>query len=414
MMTKENNSIATVVGIMSVFFLQMTAMAIMPAMAQFYNVWADKPAILVNYIVTIATAFSILGSLFFGWLVGRGARYKVVAVTGALLYIIGGCIPTFIQDFYVAFAGRIVLGFGLGAVYCIGNPLISAFFSGDKRAKIQSFAVFFMYGGGMIMQMFCGILCDINFWLLWLTNAIAIIPLFLILFCLKEPSEEQLQANKLELANEAKAGDKAGGDQKLNPISWGLALIACLGTLVSMPLLFGYSSIVALYTDSVTVSSTLQTLWSLGNVLGGVAFAVFYRYTKKLSICVGYIVSGIGMALVAAIHSFVPMGIGMFIGGLGWSLMLPGVQMLLGIVNPPRKVAFGTSLMLCGINLMALLSSPFIVLLKSMFPGNPIYGPIWVGIILTFVLALFGFIFRNKFYPEGVIEQTLNYQTKKS
>lgn len=387
MSTAKRGNFAIGAGIMGIFFISMALGSIQPAMAKMYEVWPNISKVAIGYMISLPAGTVIIGSLVVGALLSaKKIGYKTTAILGSLLFILGGVAPTFIHNFWVALIGRGVVGFSLGFLSALGNPLISAFFDGGRRAKLLSLSIFFAYGGQCVMQLFAGVLCDMNFWYTFLTNFIAVIGLIAILVGLKEPTDDELPV--VEKTEKGKLPGRV--------VAMGCILAVC--SLCIFPALFGYSVICAKFTDKVTTAAMVQIVFSIANMIGGLAFAITFAKFRRQTINIFLLVCAVGLFVVARSGSVFMLSVGMALVGFADCVIIPAVLYVVGVSCKPAMVAFGTAVVMSLMNVTGFLASPYIALIGKI-TGDSLYAPIYTGAVLFVIVAIICFV-KNPFPQE--------------
>jgi MFS family permease len=377
--TKQNQAtILIAIGIMSIFSLGMALGTIQPAMGKIFTYYGDQgiPMTTVMYLVSLPQLITIVGGLIAGALAGKVLPFKVTGIIGILLFTLGGIAPYFIPGFPALMITRCVFGIGLGFLMILGNPLVAAYYNGDRKAKILSIGSFVSFGGALVMQLFGGVLADIDLKYVFLTHLLAVIPLILFVFLFKEPKKEPAMAQE--------KGEKG----KLSGRVIFIAIILGLTSLCMMPLFFNYSVLVGKVSSLVTVASIVQVFYSIGTMLGGLSFMAFYKFSKRFSMGIYCIIAAIGMLIMVNVNNIPLMCIAMFIAGFGYGGLMPASLMITGLVTKPLQVAFATSIVINTMNVLGFLGTPFAGLVAKI-TGDAIVAPIVAGTIAIAIIGIF-------------------------
>lgn len=394
--------VSITIGIISIFSLSMTLGSIQPAMNKIFELYGaqDIPITTIMYLTSLPQLISMAGSLVAGVIAGKFLSFKACSIIGILLIILGGIAPTFIPGFTVLFVTRMIFGVGLGFLMVLGNPLVSAYHHGDKKAKLLSIGSFVSFGGAMVMQMFGGILADIALHYAYLTHLLAIIPLTLVLFLLKEPPKDKGKRNIQK---------KDEGGMISGRVIF-IAVIFGLTTLCVMPLYINLSVLVGKVNTLATVASTVQVLYSLGNMIGSLSFMALYKYCKRFSMGIFCMITGIGMIIMVNAHSVPLMCIAMLIAGFGYGGLMPASLMIAGLVTRPSQVAFATSVVFIGMNVLGFFATPLSGLIGSI-TGDPFVAPIIAGTALMLIIGIF-LLIVNPFPKKAHGENTVDHSEK--
>lgn len=382
-MSKENNinqaTTPITICIMSIFALSMSLGSIQPAMNKLMEFYGEQGISMTTtmYLTSLPQLISMVGSSIAGIISGRFLSFKASSIIGILLLAFGGILPTFFSDFSIVLLFRMIFGFGFGFIMVLGNPLVSAFYEGDKKAKMLSIGSFMSFVGAMLMQVLSGIFADISLNLLYLTHLVAIIPLVLIVLFLKEPLIKK--ENKVEKNSKREA-------LPLRVIF--IAVIFGLTTLCVMPLYINASVLVSKVNTLSTVSAVILVIYTLGNAIGSLSFIGLYKYCKRFSLGISCAILAVGMIIMLNVYSIPFMGIAMFIAGFGYGGVMPASLSIVGQVTKPSQIAFGTSIIFVGMNVLGFLATPFTDLIGRI-TGDSLVNPIIFGAVLILLVSIF-------------------------
>ena len=379
-MKRENTTsvpLSLTIGIMSLFFLGMSLGSITPAMNKLTEFYGAQgiPMTTVMYVTSLPQLTSVAGSLIAGVIAGKKLPFKTCGIFGILLILIGGIAPSLVTGFAALLATRMVFGVGFGFIMVLGNPLISAFYSGDAKAKILSVSTFVSFGGAVVMQLLCGVLTDIGLNYAYLTHLVAIPPLMLVITMLKEPPKVQAGSQ----------GKKSG------PLSGRVVFIAVIFGLVTMfvmPLYINLAIFVWQANSLSTVAAVVQVLYSIGNMLGGLCFAVLYKCCKRFSMGISCLLMGSGLLIMLNASSLAPMCVAMLVSGFGYGGLMPASLMIAGQVSKPSQTALATSIVFTGMNVLGFLATPFADFIGGI-TGDPLSMPVATGMALIFIIGIF-------------------------
>lgn len=391
MSQKNQVSAAVSVGIISLFIISMGTSYMQPLMARLGEFFPTVGPDVLTYANSMAFLGCIVGPLVAGALTGkRLVGYKALAVVGSALFCIAGVIPVFWHsDFMVLVVTRFFVGVGAGFMTPLANPLINAFYEGDKLAKMLSFGTAAGQAGAMIMQLLAGTLGDISFWFAFFAPALSILSLIGALFLVKEPSPEELPAEE--------KGEKGGLPGRV----WYCAVLLFVTCIAVVPILFNYSFFVARITDSLMVSSMIQVCYTIGMIIGGLLYAVVYKICGRFSVTVAYLLCVLGICIFMFGETIPLFVVGQLVLGIGNSLVIPAVLQVVGMVAKPSMVGFATSIVMVFMNLASFLGSPFISFIGNM-TGDAIAAPIWVGVGIFIALAVVCVVISP--YPKQAVQ----------
>jgi len=161
----------------------MAGAAIAPALGEINSNFNDVSTLLIKMIVTLPPLFIILTVLFFNTISNKLST-KQIAVTGLLLYIIGGCGAGFANNIYLLLFLRGVLGVGVGLIMPLSTGLLSYCFDRSEHSKLMGYSSAMNNLGGVIAMSLSGFLVTFNWrysFLIYLLGFLVLILVFLFL-----------------------------------------------------------------------------------------------------------------------------------------------------------------------------------------------------------------------------------------
>lgn len=340
------------------------------------------------YVGSIPALTSMLSSLALGFVAGKRLPYKATVVACAALMIVAGALPVMAESFAMILVTRCFFGLGLGGMMSLQNPIATRLIPEQRRATILGWGTCVAFTFQCVLQLVGGILADVHWSLVFLTHLILVIPFLVMVLLLPRmpldpPEERRGEASRLPLT----------------------ALLMCgvigIVTLNLAPLLFGSAFYVAAINDSATVAAIIAMLFSIGCMVGGLAYPLLYRLLRGKSFTAFLLIGAVGLCVSASATSIPVLGVGFFIGGISFASMQAGMMMLLGLICPPSRVAFASALMMVFVNLGGFLCSSWEMLI-GLITGDALYAPLYVGATLFVILAVILFV-RSPFPKPRVL-----------
>jgi MFS family permease len=131
-------------------------------MADIIKAFPDYDPTIVMLVATFPGLIQIVPALFYGKLT-KVFKKKTLLFIGLTLFIVGGTLPTFIDNLPLIIAMRGLLGLGVGITMPLSIDVITDFFDGRERDFLIGFgtstiacigAIFFQLGGGILADSF--------------------------------------------------------------------------------------------------------------------------------------------------------------------------------------------------------------------------------------------------------------------
>lgn len=376
-------------GIMAIAAIALGLSSIQAGMNMLFGVYSDVPVTTVMLIVSLPSLTCIIGTFLAGLIVGRVIGYRPLALIAGIVWVVSGVLPGFVYGFEFLLVTRCIYLFACGVLMTMYNPLINAFYSGDKQARMLSVATFVAFFGGMILQMFSGFLADMQWNFIFFTHFLGVIAVVLMMF-IPEPPKETGKKQKTEK-----------GALPARVVV--LAIVFGVCALCMMPALFNYSVLAAAISDSVALAATIQIAYTVGNMVGGLLFSTFMRLFKRFTIGIDALLAGIGMLILMVAGSVPLMCVGMFIAGFGYCMIMPAVLFIAGQVTKASLVPFATSIVMMLMTLSALIAQPYIMIVAGLAGGDAIFTPIWVSIVIVAVVGVIALVVNP--FPKDAFAQ---------
>lgn len=372
---KQNGRNAVMAGILSVFSLSQCLGGITPVIAKIGEAFPNIPSTTIMYVSTAASLAGIPASLLAGQIAGKKLPLRTVAIIATMVILVCGCVPVILPFFPVLLISRALFGFGMGTISVLGNPLVSTLVAEERRPGALGAGTFAAFGGAMVMQLLAGALADVRWNYAFLTHALAALPLILMITCL--PKDE-------------KRSDGASEKASLRDIP-GVVLLACVlfgvCTLIIAPLLVGSSLLAARLTDSATLMAAVSICYSIGCMLGGMAFGWMFKRIGGRCMAVALLITAVGMLGSALAGSILLLCVCIFVAGFGFGCLMSSVMTHIGGETPESSVAAATSLMMVASNVFTFFCSAWMSAVGSL-TGDATFMPLKIGTIIYLILAV--------------------------
>jgi MFS family permease len=371
-------------GIYGIGFLIMGAMGISGSLAVIAESFPEVSQVMIQNLISIPCITIIPTTIIAGRLM-RGIAKKWIAVGGILAFIVGGAAPAFMSSFAAILAFRGLLGVGAGVCQVVGNALVAENFSGAEKEKVQGALVASGMGGAAVMVFLSGALSGIGWEFAFYVHLLAIVPMFLVLFCL--PSKKPDGAPR----------GMEGPRVKITPECWlwvVIMFVLFIGIQVYPVFL---SFLVAEKGMGAAVDSGLGlAFFSVGGIFMGLLFGRFSKIFKGCTLAIGCAMLAISDVLIALSANMAACHAGSFLFGMGNSIVASGIFLGAGMSVDPFSVPMAISLVTCAQNLGQFISPLAInMLVRTISPGNVNFAAFICAGAISAVISLLMLLWRG-------------------
>lgn len=179
--------------ILSISLLTVMAGAAMaPALWAVKAHFADKPDLLIQFIVSLPALFIIVTNLCFP-LLCRLMKTKSIAVAGLVLYIVSGTGAFFLEDISAILILRALLGVSVGMIMPLSTGLLSYYFPPEEQSRLMGLCAAMNQIGGVIATLIAGVLAKVGWNYAFLVYSMGLLVLILVFLFLPN---ERLAAPK--------------------------------------------------------------------------------------------------------------------------------------------------------------------------------------------------------------------------
>lgn len=191
-MTNVSRKVTSTILSMSLLTV-MAGAAIAPALGIIKQHFADKPDLLIQFIVSIPALFIIITNLFF-LSISRHFKTRAIALTGLTLYVVAGAGCFFADDIYVLLALRALLGVSVGLIMPLSTGLLSYYFPPEDQARLMGLSAAMNQMGGVVATLLAGLLATIEWNYAFLVYLLGLIAAVMVMLYL--PNEKLESSNK--------------------------------------------------------------------------------------------------------------------------------------------------------------------------------------------------------------------------
>lgn len=367
-------------AILMIFFLIMAPALLIPAMQSLSVAFPEVPFSTILLAQTLPCLILIPTAILAGGLAGSRVRYRTLIIVGIILFIIGGIIPYFLNDFKAVLLARAVFGIGIGIISPMGNALVLRLYEDKERVSLLGIGNVFMMIGGIVMQLMGGVLCAISWRYTFLVHLVAIIPLLFVLFFLPEPEKEELQ-NKEKV--------------KLPTAVFGYAILFGAVVMLDYTMVLNISSIIAdRHLGTPATAGFVLAMITVGGMFAGLAFSKVYHVASRFTIALGILLVAAGVGVAGFAGNIILLTIGVMLTGMGFTTILPAITIEIGTIAPPAVVGVASGILTALLNGGMFFSPYFVSLVQNVTRQNNVWFPILVSAVLLAAGGIF-FIVKN-------------------
>jgi MFS family permease len=144
-------------------FTVMAGAVIAPALPAIGEQFSSVPDVLfwVPVLLTVSGLASAISAPFWG-IMSDKLGPKLILVSACALCGLGGSAGLWATKFWVVFAGRIILGTGVGGVMTAATFFVATLFEAQQRKRLLGIQVTLTYVAGVLMMIAGGLLADLN------------------------------------------------------------------------------------------------------------------------------------------------------------------------------------------------------------------------------------------------------------
>ena len=361
------------VVVLSVSIFVMGAMALSPALASIGAAFKEASPQTIMLLVTLPSITMVFGSLVFSKLSDYLSRRGLLTF-GVALFLIGGLTPYFLNDLTMILVMRAILGLGVGLLFPLATVLITDFFEGNERGTVMGLQSVFMNIGGIIFPLLGGFLCATGWHNTFLTYLVGVVLFLFVYTYLPEPAKVVRG-----VVTECKKVLLPGKVYFLESVYF----IYCL--LYFVFFIDIAIQIVGENLGNAASAGLAVTIFTMAGLVTGLVFGKIAQILKGMTIPVGWVITGLGMAIISGVYDFNLILVGCFVGGVGFTVVCPAFFTEVSVASPPSRVAFCISLA-CVLGGIGQFAAPFVFdAISGAFGQGPGRFPIWVSAITLVV-----------------------------
>jgi MFS family permease len=367
-------------------------------MADIIKAFPQYDPTIVMLVATFPGLIQIVPALFYGKL-SKMFKKRTLLFVGLSLFIIGGVLPTFIDNLWLIIAMRGILGLGVGITMPLSVDVITDFFDGRERDFLIGFGTSTIACiGAIFFQLVGGILADAYGWHYgFLTYLFPIWILAITILYLPEPEKKQV--------SKADSNQAAVKNRLPKAIYW-----VSLGQVLYSALIFGYvvNISVVIQADKLgnaTEAGLAISIFTFGTLIAGFLFGKIKHKLPTMYLPLAVLMTGVGMAICYYSPTLTMILIGSVFGGFAMGIGIPGVFTRVSELTPVGAPS-NVGLVVAGQGVGGILGPFGFQVIQNIFNQDIGRFPLAVSAIGLVALAIIWAISVMK--PKRDIEATLS------
>lgn len=336
--------------------------AVAPALPMINEVFPDS-SVLVSLIITLPSLSVAIFGFAVGWMADRFGKVRVLS-SALAVFVVAGAVSYCLDTIESILLARFILGIGIAGISCTVTALIAEYYSGIDRVRVLSYQSAAMGVGVLILEFTGGSLAELSWREPFLVYLIGLPILLLVVMSMREPGHRD-----------------TGGDavrRISRPVNRGLVMTCYIGIFILMCIAFLMPTKIPYYLEGIGISSSLVGLFLGVHGVSNAAFSIMYgRISSRIGaftvLSMGFIISGVGLALPTVDGSVYTSVVTLIMTGIGLGLAVPAIVSTLArevTGANSGKVMGGYSMCLnLGQFSISLISVPLFAAVGSTYPA---------------------------------------------
>ena len=339
LLTKTANKKLLIWSILLMALLQMPNLALTPAIHGIHEAFPERALSTIQTTMALTGLISPFVAVASAFAIGRGlVTKKHVIVTGLLLVALTGALSLVAHTrFWHLVMLSCILGVGMSGYLSNGVSLIADNFPMGERQRITGFQTSFINGGGILMSL-CGGLLATGSWHGGYLMLLIALPVAIVAMA-------GIPNVKLPRGGGKKNAGAGTGKLKLHPdiFLFGI-LIFVFMTIYNVIGANISTHLASLNLGNSSVSGYTTAIRMLGGAVFGLVFSRLSRKLGDFTTVLGFLALFADMFILSTARSIPWVIVGEFIGGTGFSLLLPQCLISISRVVNEQTSAIATAI----------------------------------------------------------------------
>lgn len=387
------------IAILSIFLFSGAGSFMNAAVQTMMDAWPQLSATTVRLVTSLPSLVSLPVTILIGSVVGKKISYRFCAIFGTALIMFAGIAPFFFSsNWMLVLFFRAFVGVGVGFI-AMRNSFILASVPGEEQARIIGFGSSLMNAGAMASGPIVGFLAGLGWNFPFLINILAVIPLEIMIFYLKEP--KRIAGSVSFVSGHKSFGDSGRPMEKTirAKLNWRVIyyiVMQFIATAALYPLLSGMSSYMASNKiGSAFLAGIITSAYNLAGVLVSLVFHPLVKRLKNRILGVMCIVFAAGMALIVYLPTLPTVLIGVVLAGLSFNTMMSVFQFYNGKTAYSTLAPVTSTLLIASLSLGNFVSVYFINFCHAVFQrGSDIESTYFGSMICYIILGVLSLVIK--------------------
>ena len=327
---------------------------VIPSMVSYYQGYGRGQ---IEQLISVTSVAIMVVILLNPW-ISRIISQRVSIVSGLLLLSAGGCLPVFTKAYGAVFAGRLVLGVGIGLVNVYAVDMINSRFEGEERSTLLGYRGSAEIVGNTALTLVVGQILGAGLdwrycFLIYLSGLLVLVSY--LLFVPKAPGKAGNPADGVLTGKAGPAAERAQTAPDWRRHAWGFLSCALHGAMF-----IGINTCTTMRIPSLVLergmgteaqSSLITSLMLAAGIGAGILFGRLARILRGMMQKFWLVVFGGGMGVMALAGNLWILGIGAVVTGFAFSILIVTVFEQIPGRFPPGVTTMATTWTLVGCNM---------------------------------------------------------------
>lgn len=334
-------------GILSVSLLAQTAPLLSVATPQLEKAFPNMSQEAIEELSSLPN-LSVVFLILFSTAIAKKIGIKKTVMTGLFLFLIGGVLPAFLNNYWAIAACRLLMGLGFGLFNPFSVSMLYIFYKDEDLSNMLGYQNCFQNLGNAAFGVLMGVLVLGGWRVAFMGFAIAIIPLLLFGYKVRIPADKDET-----VADSSSKKEK----QATNAHVFAIATLMLIGIALFMVMTIKLPSfVVTAKITSTSVASSVLGGMALVSMVSSSIFGKVQHILKNYIMGIALLGIFISFIIVANSHTLIIMILGVAVGGWFFGWVFPQGFFRLGEVAPKNSGNLATSIVLMFVSFGAFLS----------------------------------------------------------